>query len=103
MADLPTERMIELQKKLRIRLAELGFDGTAATNIVHRLSEVAVLAGDIKDECLPLFLELSPEHQDALVSVVAHIKLDLAEIHDGISDLEADLAHLLEFLHKRRT
>jgi hypothetical protein len=101
MADGATERMIELQKKLTIRLAELGFQGQAATNIVHHLAEIAVLAGDVREECVPLFLELSPEHRDALVSVVAHIKLDLDEIRDGITDLEADLTHLLEFLQKR--
>ncbi len=101
MADHATERMIELQKRLTIRLAELGFEGPSARNIVHRLAEIAVLAGDVREECVPLFLELSPEHRDALVSVVAHIKLDLDEIRDGITDLEADLSHLLEFLQKR--
>ncbi len=101
MGDQATERMIELQKKLTIRLAELGFQGPAATNIVHRLAELAVLAGDVHNDCIPLLLELSPEHRDALVCVVAHIKLDLDEIRDGISDLDADLSHLLEFLQKR--
>ncbi len=93
--------MIELQKRLTIRLAEVGFQGPAAANIVHRLAEIAVLAGDIHNDCIPLLLELSPAHRDALVNVVAHIKLDLDEIRDGITDLETDLSHLLEFLQKR--
>jgi hypothetical protein len=101
MGDAATERMIELQKQLTIRLAELGFEGPAATNIVHRLAEVSILANDIGSESVPLLLQLSPDHRDALVSVVAHIKLDLDEIRDGISDLEVDLTQLLEFLQRR--
>jgi hypothetical protein len=101
MSDAATERMIELQKQLAIRLAELGFQGQSATNVVHHLAEIAVLASDVANESVPLLLELSPDHRDALVSVVAHIKLDLDEIRDGITDLEADLSHLLEFLQRR--
>ena len=93
--------MIELQKQLTIRLAELGFEGQAATNIVHRLAEIAILANNVGSESVPLMLQLSPDHRDALVSVVAHIKLDLDEIRDGITDLEADLTHLLDFLQRR--
>ncbi len=101
MSDAPTGRMIELQKQLAIRLAELGFQGQAATNIVHRLAEIAVLADEVARESVPLFLELSLDHRDSLISVVAHIKLDLDEIRDGISDLESDLSDFLEFLHRR--
>jgi hypothetical protein len=101
MSDAATERMIELQKQLTIRLAELGFEGPAAANIVHRLAEIAVLASDVNTESLPLLIELSPDHRDALVGVVAHIKLDLDEIRDGITDLEHDLSQLLEFLQRR--
>lgn len=93
--------MIELQKHLAIRLAELGFGGQSASNITHHLAEIAVLANDVASESVPLLLELSHDHRDALVSVVAHIKLDLDEIRDGITDLEDDLSHLLEFLQRR--
>ena len=101
MSDSATERMIELQKQLTIRLAELGFEGVPASNVVHRLAEISVLAIDLAEKSVPLLLEMSPEHRDALVSLVAHIKWDMEEIKDAITDLEPDVTELFEFLQQR--
>lgn len=98
MGDFTTQRIMELQSQLRIRLAELGFVGLPATNVVHHLAEIAALAHDLASHSLPLFLELSPAHKEALANVVAHLKYDLDEIKDGIQDMEPDLTELLKFL-----
>ena len=100
MSDPTTQRIMELQSRLRIRLAELGFGGVASKNLVHHLAEVAALAHDLAGESLPLFLELSTAHKDALANVVAHLKYDLDEIKDGIQDMEPDLTELLKFLQQ---
>jgi len=94
---------MELQSRLRIRLAELGFEGVAASNVVHRLAEVAGLAQDLAGDSLPLFLELSPAHQQALAEVMALLKRDLDEIKDAIQDLEPDLTELLKFLQQKQS
>lgn len=101
MGDTTTERIIELQKKLGIRLAELGFQGVPATSLTHHLAEVAALAQDLSDHSVPLLLELSPAHRDALAAVVGHIKADLDEIRDGIQDMEPDITELLHFLQRQ--
>lgn len=101
MSDSATERIIELQKNLTIRLAELGFNGTRAANVVHRLAEITVLAKDLADESVPLFLEMSPEHRDAMGALVSHIKWDMDEIRDAISDLEADFIELMSYMQVR--
>jgi hypothetical protein len=72
MSDLTTQRIMELQSRLRIRLAELGFGGVAGSNVVHYLAEIAALSRDLADDAVPLFLELSRTHQDALANVVAY-------------------------------
>jgi hypothetical protein len=99
--DRTTERILHLQSQLRIRLAELGFAGLPAATVVHHLAEVAALAGDLSDGTVPLFLELSPAHCDALLRVVTHLKWDLDELKDAIQDLEPGLLELLDFLRPR--
>jgi DNA-binding transcriptional regulator PaaX len=101
MMDPITPRIMELQSQLRIRLAELGFGGIAGSNVVHHLAEIAALSRDLADEAIPLFMELSPAHKDALVNVVAHIKWDLDEIKDAIQDMEPDLTELMKFLQQK--
>jgi hypothetical protein len=101
MSDPTTERMMELQNRLRIRLAELGFSGVQASNIVHHLAGIAALAEDLAGRTVPLFLELSPAHQEALANVIAHLKRDLDELRDGIQDMEPDFTELLKFLQQR--
>jgi hypothetical protein len=100
MGDAVTERIMALQNQLRVRMAELGFQGVAASSVVHHLAEVTVLARDLADESVPLLVELSHDHREALARVVAQIKLDLDEIRDGIQDMEPDITELLKFLQQ---
>ncbi len=100
MGDAATERIIALQNRLRVRMAELGFAGIAASSVVHHLAEVSVLAGELADESVPLLVELSHDHREALARVVAQIKRDLDEIRDGIQDMEPDITELLKFLQQ---
>ena len=101
MADTTTERIMDLQSRLRIRLAELGFGGVQATNVVHHLAEIAGLAHDLSADSVPLLLELSPTHKEALAEVAAHLKRDLDELRDGIQDMEPDFTELLKFLQQK--
>ncbi len=96
-----TERILELQNRLRIRLAELGFGGVQAGNVIHHLAEIAALSEDLAGESVPLFLELSPTHQAALASVAAQLKRDLDELRDAIQDMEPDFTELLKFLQPK--
>ena len=96
-----TERILALQNRLRVRMAELGFEGVAATSVIHRLAEATVLAQDLSAESVPLFLELSHDHREALAEVMAHIKRDLDELRDAIQDMEPDITELLKFLQQR--
>jgi hypothetical protein len=101
MPDLTTERIMDLQNRLRIRLGELGFAGVQAGNVVHHLAEIAALAEDLAGHSVPLFLELSPAHKEALANVVAHLKRDLDELRDAIQDMEPDFTELLKFLQQK--
>ena len=101
MGDLTTQRMMELQSRLRIRLAEVGFEGVQASNVVHHLAGIAALAQNLAAESLPLFLELSTAHKQALAEVVAQVKRDLDEIRDAIQDMEPDFTELLKHLQQR--
>ncbi len=101
MADLTTERIMELQNRLRIRFAELGFGGVQASNVVHHLAEIAAIARDVSSESVPLFLDLSPAHKEALAAVVAQLKAELDEMRDAIQDLEPDFTELLKFLQQK--
>lgn len=101
MGDLTTQRIMELQSRLRIRLAELGFEGVQASNVVHHLAEITALAQDLAIDSVPLFLELSQAHKQALTEVVTHLKRDLDEIKDAIQDMEPDLTELLKYLQQR--
>jgi hypothetical protein len=101
MSDATTERIIDLQNRLRIRLAELGFAGVQSTNVVHKLAEIAALAHGISADSVPLFLGLSPTHIDALVSVITQLKSELDEIRDAIQDIEPDFTEFMKFLQQR--
>ena len=62
--------------------------------------EIAGLAHDLASDSVPLFLELSPAHREALAEVVVHLKRDLDEIKDSIQDMEPDFTELLKFLRQ---
>jgi hypothetical protein len=101
MSDSATERMVEVQKRLRIRLAELGFDGVAANNVVHRLAEISVLAKDLADHAVPLLVELAAEHHESITGVLFLIKRDMDEIRDAITDIEPDFTALLQSMERK--
>jgi len=92
---------MELQSRLRIRLAEVGFEGVPASNVAHHLAEIAGLARDLSAESVPLFLELSPAHRQVLAEVVRQVKRDLDELRDAIQDMEPDFTELLKCLEQR--
>lgn len=98
MSDQTTERIMHLQSRLRIRLAELGFAGHPAVTVTHHLAEVAALSGDISERTVPLFLDLSPAHRQALLGVVTQLKCELDELKDAIQDLEPGLLELIDML-----
>ena len=100
-ADSTTQRIMDLQTRLRIRLAELGFGGLQANNVVHHLAEIAGLAHGLSAESVPLFLEVAPAHKQALAEVVAQVKRDLDELRDAIQDMEPDFTELLKFLQQK--
>ena len=101
MTDVTTQRIMDLQSRLRIRLAELGLEGVPASNVVHHLAEISGLAHDLSESSVPLFLELSPTHSQALAEVVSQIKCDLDEVKDAIQDMEPDFTELLKFLQQK--
>ena len=100
MSDSETSAIAELQARIRSRLAELGYPSSvSADNLAHHLAEISVLSRNFYDTTLPLFLSLSPDHQDSLARLSASIKCDLEEIRDQISDLNPDLHELMHFLN----
>ncbi len=92
---------MDLHNRLRIRMAELGFSGLHADNVVHHLAQIAALAEDLAGHSVPLLLELSPAHKEALAGVATHIKRDLDELRDAIQDMEPDFTELLKFLQPK--
>lgn len=89
----------DLQKRIARRLHQLGFvDSEAEGEIVHHLAEVAVLGGKIATVSLPQFLSLTADQRDKLAELVVDIQTDLDEIKEAISDMEASLLKLVNFL-----
>ncbi|HWR34723.1 MAG TPA: hypothetical protein VN622_02495 [Clostridia bacterium] len=101
MSRSETESIVELQHRVRIRLAELGFPpGRAASNIERHLAEIAVLARAFTEDTLPLFLSLSTDHDESLSRLAVSIKCDLEELRDALTDVEPDLIELMQFLNR---
>lgn len=91
---------MDLQQRLRERLAELGFPpGTVASNVEHHLAELAVLGRNFAEHTLPLFLSLSLEHRESLARLAVSIKCDLDQMRDTLTDLEPDLVELMHHLN----
>ncbi len=100
MAD-KTEKILELEKRLDSRLGELGFASHhQVANVVHRLAEVAVLGQTVASESVPLLVDLSAEHKEAMARVLLSIQLDVQEMRDAINDMEHDLAEIVQFLRR---
>lgn len=100
MGDSETIAIVDLQQRLRERLAELGFPpGTASSNVEHHLAEIAVLGHNFAEHTLPLFLSLSLEHRESLARLIVSIKCDLDQLRDSLTDIEPDLVELMQYLN----
>jgi len=101
MSDTQTEAILLLQNRLRIRLAELGLhDGPTANNLQRYLAEIAILGRDFAERTLPLFLSISPENAESIALIATSIKCDLDELRDALTDVQADLIELMQFLNR---
>jgi hypothetical protein len=62
-----TERIIELQHRILIRLAEPGYaDADSANRISRHLAEISILGQAFGQTTLPLFFALNRDNSDAL-------------------------------------
>ncbi len=101
MSDSNTEAILALQNRLRIRLAELGLSDSPTTrNLQRHLAEIAVLGDQFAQHTLPLFLSMSPEHTESIARLAMAMKCDLDELRDALTDVEADLIELTQFLNR---
>jgi hypothetical protein len=96
-----TERIIELQHRISIRLAELGYADTDSANRISRhLAEISILGQAFGETTLPLFLTLNRDNSDALAQLAVSFKCDLEELRDALIDVDRDLHTLMEFLNR---
>ena len=73
-----TARILDLQNRISIRLAELGYADTDSANRISRhLAEIAILGQTFGQTTLPLFLTLNPDNTDALAQLAVSFKCDL--------------------------
>jgi hypothetical protein len=95
-----TERIVDLQHRILIRLAELGYaDADSANRISRHLAEISILGQAFGQTTLPLFLTLNRGNSDALAQLAASLKCDLDELRDALVDVDRDLQALMEFLN----
>jgi len=100
MSDRETRDIVELQQRLAARLAQLRFESReAAPKLAHHLAEIAVLSRNFAEHTLPLFLDMSEEHADALGRLAVSVKCDLDEIRDAIADIGPDVIELMHHLN----
>lgn len=100
MSDSETIAIVDLQQRLRERLAQLGFpQGPASSNVEHHLAEIAVLGRNFAEHTLPLFLSLSLEHRESIARLIVSIKCDLEQMRDTLTDIEPDLMELMQHLN----
>ena len=100
MSDSETGAIVDLQQRLRDRLAQLGFPaGKTSSNVEHNMAEVAVLGRNFAENTLPLFLSISLEHRESLAQLIVSIKCDLEQLRDSLMDMEPDLMELMDYLN----
>ena len=96
-----TSRILDLQNRISIRLAELGYADTDSANRISRhLAEIAVLGHTFGQTTLPLFLTMNQDNTEALAQLAVSVKCDLEEIRDSLIDVDRDLQALMEFLNR---
>jgi hypothetical protein len=94
------EDIQKLQQHIGRRLTELQFlDQEARGEIVHHLAEVAVLGRKVAEISLKQFLSLPVREGEKLAELVVDIQTDLDEVREAISDMEASLLKLVNFLN----
>ncbi len=99
MSDSETEYVVDLQRHLADRMRELGFGDDAHGHIlVHDLAEIAARCRTFEQEALPLFLSLDRERRSSLAEVTVAMKNHLHAMQDSISDVQASLDVLVDFL-----
>ena len=99
MSDSETEYIVESQGRLAQRLRDLGFGDDAHGSILaHDLAEIAARSRTLEQQALPLFLSLDHQHRRALAEVTVALKNHLDAIQDSISDVQASLGALTDFL-----
>ena len=90
----------DLQKRISHKLDQLQFvDQEAGGEIIHHLAEVAVLGRKLADKSLKQFLSLPPDQREKFADLIVDIQTDLDEIKEAISDMEASLLKLVNFLN----
>jgi hypothetical protein len=95
-----TERIVEVQHRILIRLAELGYvDADSANRISRHLAEISILGQAFGQTTLPLFLTLNRNNSDALAQLAVSLKCDLEELGDALVDVDSELQALIEFLN----
>jgi hypothetical protein len=98
-SDSETEYVVELQSRIAGRLRELGFGDDAHGSILaHDLAEIAARARTLDQHALPLFLSLDDRHRRSLAEVTVALKNHIEAIQDSISDVQASLNVLIDFL-----
>ena len=96
-----TARILDLQNRISIRLAELGYaDRDSANRISRHLAEIAILGQGFAQNTLPLFLTMNRDNSDALAQLAVSLKCDLEELRDALVDVDRDLHSLMEFLNR---
>lgn len=96
-----TARIVELQRRISDRLAELGYaDADSANRISRHLAEISVLGEAFGQTTLPLFLTMNRDNSDALAQLAVSLKCDLEELRDALVDVDRDLHALMEFLNR---
>ncbi len=91
--------MSDLQQRLIRRLEELGFaDRQHAVILAHDLAEVLARSRALEEQLLPLLLQVGAERRTSLAEVTLGIKNHLDAMQDSITDMQASLQALTDFL-----
>ena len=99
--DEEAQQILTLQQQLLQRLTELGYaEPNSAVRIARHLAEISVLARAFAEHTLPLLLNVNVENRSAINQLAVSLKVDLEELGDAITDVDADLRSLMEFLNR---